>query len=239
MVAPFARGYAPSDVPADGPYESAALVADALGLIDALGGGRPVILIGHDWGAVAAHGAAAIAPEKVAKLVTIAVPHGGVLTQSFITNPVQQRRSWYMFFFQTAFAEPAVERDNYAFLDRLWQEWSPGWQYPKAEMDSVKATMSRPGVLRAALSYYRHTLDARYRMPALDSIRSRQNGPIRVPAIYFHGANDGCIGLEVSDGVERSFTGPFERRVIPGAGHFPHQEHPDEFNRALLAFLQQ
>jgi pimeloyl-ACP methyl ester carboxylesterase len=237
VIAPFARGYAPTDVPPDGPYESAALVADALALIDALGRGRPVILMGHDWGAVAAHGAAAIAPEKIAKLITIAVPHG-LFTQSLVTNPTQQRRSWYMYFFQTAFAEQAVERDNYAFLDRLWQEWSPGWRYPTAEMDSVKTMMGRPGVLRAALRYYRDTLDPRYRVPALDSIRAQQNAPIRVPTLYVHGADDGCIGVEVSEGVERGFTGRFEKRVIPNAGHFPHQERPEEFNSLLLTFLQ-
>jgi pimeloyl-ACP methyl ester carboxylesterase len=239
VVVPFSRGYAPTDVPSDGPFESAALVADALGLIDALAGGTPVILIGHDWGAVAAHGAAAIAPEKIARLITIAVPHGDLFRRSLVTNPVQQRRSWYMYFFQMAFAAPAVERDNYAFLDRLWREWSPGWQYPKDEADLVKAMMRQPGVLPAALRYYRDTLDARYQVAALDSIRTQQNASIRVPALYLHGADDGCIGVEVSEGIERSFTGPFERRVIAGAGHFVHQERPDEVNRLLLGFLRQ
>jgi len=105
-------------------------------------------------------------------------------------------------------------------------------------MDSVKAMMGRPGVLRSALRYYRDTLDPRYRVPALDSIRTQQNAPIRVPTLYLHGADDGCIGVEVSEGVERGFTGPFEKRVIPDAGHFPHQERQEEFNRLLLTFLR-
>src|SRR3954447_4475484 len=37
-VAPFLRGYAPTQVPADGAYETGALVADAVALHEALGG---------------------------------------------------------------------------------------------------------------------------------------------------------------------------------------------------------
>jgi pimeloyl-ACP methyl ester carboxylesterase len=67
------RGYAPSAIPADGLYQSAALAFDVVGLIDTLGGGRAGV-IGHDWGALAAYGAAMLAPEKVDKLVTFRSP---------------------------------------------------------------------------------------------------------------------------------------------------------------------
>ena len=52
-VAPYLRGYAPTDVPPNGPYQAAALAQDTVALIDALGG-QCEVLIGHDWGAVAA-----------------------------------------------------------------------------------------------------------------------------------------------------------------------------------------
>ena len=70
-VAPFMRGYAPSAAPADGRYHSALLARDAVALIGALGAER-AYLIGNDWGAGAVVGAAALAPERVIKLVTIA-----------------------------------------------------------------------------------------------------------------------------------------------------------------------
>jgi pimeloyl-ACP methyl ester carboxylesterase len=78
VIAPYMRGYFPTEVPPNGPYESAALVLDTLALIDALSE-QPVILIGHDWGAEAAYRAAIIAPEKISKLVTLAVPYGQAL----------------------------------------------------------------------------------------------------------------------------------------------------------------
>ena len=50
-----------------------ALVAEAVALHDALNGDEPAVLIGHDWGAEAAYGAAAVAPERWRRIVTIAM----------------------------------------------------------------------------------------------------------------------------------------------------------------------
>src|SRR5499427_5442956 len=73
-VAPFMRGYAPTDVPADGAYQVGALIADAVALHEVLGGDENAVLVGHDWGAEAAYGAAAYAPDRWRRLVTLAVP---------------------------------------------------------------------------------------------------------------------------------------------------------------------
>jgi pimeloyl-ACP methyl ester carboxylesterase len=62
-VAPFLRGYAPTAVPHDACYSIGALVADAVALHQALDGDGQAVLIGLDWGAEAAYGAAGFAPE--------------------------------------------------------------------------------------------------------------------------------------------------------------------------------
>jgi pimeloyl-ACP methyl ester carboxylesterase len=64
-VAPFMCGYAPTAVPAEGAHHLGALVADAVALHEVLGGDANAVLIGHDWGAEAAYGAAAFAPDEV------------------------------------------------------------------------------------------------------------------------------------------------------------------------------
>jgi pimeloyl-ACP methyl ester carboxylesterase len=71
----------------------------------------------------------------------------------------------------------------------------------------------------------------------LDSLRKLTGNKISVPTFYLVGAQDGCIGVEVSEGAEKKFTGPFEKRVIAGAGHFLHQEKPDEVTRLIITFL--
>src|SRR5262245_25771480 len=71
----------------------------------------------------------------------------------------------------------AVHDDSMVFLDRLWRDWSPGWQLPQSELDSVKAVMRRPGTLHAALNYYRENLGlGTPRAAVLDSIRKRVGG---------------------------------------------------------------
>lgn len=236
-VAPFMRGYAPSDVPADGPYQSAVLGQDAAALIEALGYQRAAVF-GHDWGAVAAYGAAVLAPDRVARLVTAAVPHGAAFPTALMTNYDQQRRSWYMFFFQSPLADMAVAYDDLRFIERLWQDWSPGWTVPAEEMAALKHTFSEPGVLAAALGYYRHTLNPLNQRPELAEIQQRVSlSPVLAPTLYFHGDRDGCVGAELADGMEQMFPHGLEKVIVPGAGHFVHQEKPDLVNAKLLEFL--
>ena len=60
-VAPYLRGYPPSEVPREGFYDMGTLATDVAELIRGLGAGTPVHLVGQDWGAaitssvVAAH----------------------------------------------------------------------------------------------------------------------------------------------------------------------------------------
>jgi pimeloyl-ACP methyl ester carboxylesterase len=65
-VAPFLRGYAPTEVPSDGRFQTAASAMDVLALRDALGGGADSVIIGHDWGAIITHIAANVRPDAFA-----------------------------------------------------------------------------------------------------------------------------------------------------------------------------
>ncbi len=125
-VAPWLRGYAPTSVPADGRYQVGVLAQDVCALHDALGDGSPAVLIGHDWGALAGYTAAGSQPERWSSFTALAVPPLGSLLAGF-TSYTQLRRSWYMFFFQSPLADGAVAADDLAFIDRLWADWSPGF----------------------------------------------------------------------------------------------------------------
>lgn len=237
VVAPFLRGYAPTELPRDASYQAAELSRDAIELIGALGHDSAVIY-GHDWGCSPAYGAAVLAPERVQKLVTAAVPYGPGMATALMTNPAQQRRSWYMFYFQTMLADFAVPIDDFAFIEQLWHDWSPGG-FPAEALAHAKRTLAQPGVLAAALAYYRVALDPTRRRPELDADEQRLGrDPIEVPALYLHGADDGCIGLEVTEGMEALFPGGLQREVLQGAGHFLHMEAPEAFNARVLAFLR-
>ena len=95
VVSPAMRGYGPSDVPEDGRYEVTALALDLIELTAALGGDDRSVLIGHDWGAIAAYGAAALSPNTWRAMVTLAVPPPTALGQTF-SSTAQLKRSWYI-----------------------------------------------------------------------------------------------------------------------------------------------
>ncbi len=104
-------------------------------------------------------------------------------------------------------------------------------------MESVKATFRQPGVLKAALDYYRCLFNPGLHDPALAAIEQRLFvPPVQVPTLYFHGDQDGCIGVELTEGMESLFAS-LNKVIVRGAGHFVHQEKPDEVNRRIIEFL--
>lgn len=236
-VAPFLRGYGPTGPSAEGTYQTAALARDVVGMVDALGA-ETAHLLGHDWGALAAYGAAVLAPERFGRLLTVAVPYGPTMASAFVSNYAQLKRSWYIFFFQSMFAETAVEAEGYAFIRRLWDEWSPGRGWPEERVGPVLETLARPGVLEAAIGYYRCMLDPSRQDPELAADQMRVGvEPIELPTLYVHGARDGCMGLEMSDGMEAVFPAGLRKEVFAESGHFLHLEEPERFNELLLSFL--
>src|ERR1700722_16849389 len=72
-VSPFMRGYHPTGIP-DRDADQETLAHDAVALIEALGASEAIV-IGHDFGAGAAYGAAAPGPGRVTKLFALATPH--------------------------------------------------------------------------------------------------------------------------------------------------------------------
>ncbi|MGH7924087.1 MAG: alpha/beta fold hydrolase [Candidatus Binatus sp.] len=237
-VAPFMRGYSPTEPAPDGRYDSPALSEDALALVAALGY-KDAILFGHDWGAVAAYGAAAAAPDRVTKLVTAAVGYGSGFFEALATSYAQQRRSWYMFFFQTKIAEVAVGFSDFAFLEKLWADWSPGWKWAREDMEALKRCFRAKGTLEAAIGYYRATLGPAFNMPVdPKGLAAMVNISINVPTLTFHGRDDGCIGAETLEGMEKLFPKGLKIELVPDAGHFVHQERPDYLNELMLKFLK-
>ena len=235
-VAHFQRGYAPTPVPADGRYQTGALAMDAIALHEALGGDGSAVIIGHDWGAGGTHGAAVFAPERWAKVVTMAVPPGPALGAAFLGNLAQVQRSWYMFFFQHALSDFVVGANDLAFIDLLWSQWSPGYDAAD-DLVTTKASLRHPANLAAALGYYRAALGDGYKDPALDAVQAAGQGWATQPHLYLHGRNDGCIGAEVAEAAAAMAPPNVAVEVIDNAGHFLHIEQPSLVNARIIEFL--
>jgi pimeloyl-ACP methyl ester carboxylesterase len=226
------RGYAPTAVPADGRYQTGALVADAHALFDALGAseGDGSVVIGHDWGAVAAYGAANLGgPERWSRVVTLAVPPAPAMATLF-TSYDQLRRSFYMFFFQHPLADALVSMNDLDFIARLWQDWSPGYDGAE-DVAHVRSALGRPEHLAAALGYYRAMFNPAGVPPELQAEQESTGAAPAQPLLYLHGATDGCVGVDLA------VAGWPSTVVVEGAGHFLQLERPDDVNRLILDFL--
>jgi pimeloyl-ACP methyl ester carboxylesterase len=235
VVAPFLRGYAPSAVPADGRFQSGALALDALELHAALGGDGSAVLIGHDWGALAAYGAASGGPERWRKVVAAAVPPALDLQRLFSYDQV--KRSFYFFVFQWPMAEMIVGADDLAFLDGLWADWSPGYDAAD-DVPRVKECLRDPANLTAAIGYYRAALGALPQDPALADLQAATNQPPPQPTLYLHGTDDGCMAASLADGAADVLAPGSRAELVPGTGHFLHLERPDVVNQAIVDFLR-
>lgn len=236
-IAPAMRGYAASAIPADGDYFLTTLIDDLIGLLDALAIPR-AHLVGHDWGAVVGWLAIAAQPQRFITFASLAIPPLGGMLVAVRRHPIQLRKSWYMGFFQLrGLSDYVVARNDFAFLEKLWRDWSPGWAWPPAVMAQVKATFRQPGVARAALGYYRHM----FRWFAAPNRRARalMVQRIDIPVLVLHGRADGCMDAHMAaDSIRPAqFSAGIKFEVIEQAGHFLHQERPARVNMLLLDFL--
>ena len=237
-VAPFMRGYAPTDLAPRGSYQLGALVADAVALHAALDGDEGAVLIGHDWGAEAAYGAAALAPGLWRRLVTIGVPPPA-LDERIFSDYDQLKRLFYLFFMKTPAAEAVIAADDMAFLDRLWQDWSPGYDATE-DLRRAKQCLRDPRRLAAAIAYYRAEEPGLHPASPGDPLAAEHAALLRTasqPTLYLHGDRDGCLDAGLVGDAERHLAPGSRLEVIEDAGHFLHLERPAEVNRRILAWL--
>ncbi|MFT3727161.1 MAG: alpha/beta hydrolase [Terricaulis sp.] len=236
-VAVTSRGYEASSRPKDDDYSLAALAGDVHDWMDALGADR-AHLIGHDWGANLVYAAAASRPSRVDTLVTMAVPHPAAFAAALAGDFKQMRRSWYVYLFQLrGVAEAAVRQGNFAFLERLWREWSPDFDAAE-DVSGVLALFAEPGVLEAVLQYYRTAFDAAH--PRASESVALLTRPIEAPTLGLCGADDGCIAAEIFEMAmpNELFAGGVDVRRVANAGHFVHLERPQEVASLILSHLK-
>lgn len=222
-VSPFTRGYHPTQVPADGRYDAEALGQDLVALIDALGEER-AILVGHDWGAIAATAAANLRPQRVQRLVTVALPY----LSSLLPLP---RILWgvrHVLRLALPGGEAWARANDFAYVDELVRRWSPAWAVPAEETRAVKECFRRPESLAAAVGYYRALRPWPHAL---------LRGEISVPAVAFSGADDGIARRSDYERAARWYRAGCEIVHMPG-GHFLHREHPERFIQELLRVLR-
>lgn len=238
-VVPFLRGYGPTrflsaDTPRSG--EQAALGQDLLHLLDALAIPRAV-LAGYDWGGRAACVVAALWPERCAGLLSCTGYNiQDIAAAARPLDAEQEHRLWYQYYFHTERGRAGLEADRRGIARLLWRLWSPNWAFGETTFEESARAFDNPDFVEVVVHSYRHRFGYAPGDPALEGVEARLAAQPRigVPTIAPHGAGDGVGPLTSSERHARHFSGPYERRVIPLAGHNLPQEAPEAFARAVL-----
>jgi pimeloyl-ACP methyl ester carboxylesterase len=232
-VAPFLRGYAPTDLPSSG-FDLAELGADVLALEETLRRNGRSVVIGHDWGAALVYVSLMRDSARWACAVAASVPPTDDSVDAGSLG--QLRRSWYSFLFQLpdiGVPERIVAGDDMALIDTLWHDWSPGLDAPE-EIARAKDALRPPGHLRAAITYYR---ESPTRPP---NERTAAPGPPigrETPLLYLHGQRDGCIGIEALERIRDRLLPTVQVAVLEDGGHFLQLEQPSVVGDLVLRFL--
>jgi pimeloyl-ACP methyl ester carboxylesterase len=235
-VAPATRGIYPTSVPCDGDYSPLRLGQDALALIEAFGE-KSAAIVGHDWGAISAYAAANIDPARLAKIVTIAIPHPRAIRMSLHL----MRRGWHFALLPIPFvAEFLARRNDFALLRYLRHSWSPNMHVSSEQMARWRQSYRQPGTLTAALGYYRSFLRtfAGIGKPGKKSheILFRKTS---VPALCFAPMDDAVFDEATFDRTREAFTGHYELVKLRRAGHSLHLEPSKEFfEQRVVDFLR-
>ncbi len=241
VVAPFLRGYAPSSIPSDGSYHVGALMDDALRVLDAIGPTGRDVLIGHDWGAIAAAGLAAMPDSPFTKAAILSVPPSATFRPlSKVPDrgrlaarlPRQLLDSWYIMYFQLPWLP---ERSASWVVPRLWRQWSPGYDAAE-DLRLVDEAIGAPERWRAALGYYRATMRGSRPPAAYAELHKHWLSAPAVPTLYLQGTDDGCAE-DYTPWISRVLPEGSKVALVENAGHFLQQEQPDVVARHIVDFV--
>lgn len=266
VVAPDMRGYGGSDAPASAEeYDIVTIAADLVGLLDALGEEKAV-LVGHDWGAIVAWQTVLLHPERFSALVAMSVPYGGRPDRSPM---VEWREAYGDNFYYILYhnepggvAEAEYDADPRGLLSRLYlsphSEREPrlitdpkasagGWigrlgaakglpdWLRQEDLDYVVAEFERAG-FRGGVNYYRNF----HRNWELTADVGADT--IKIPTLFLAGSEDTVISHATQERLQGAMSRVAEDlrgvHLFPGVGHWVQQEAPRETNEALLDFLE-
>ena len=223
VIVPDLRGRGRSSKPpAVSDYRLSTIVRDVTGILDALGIERAHI-VGHDWGAGVAWLTAALAPQKVDRLVAISVGAPGTGAKPTLE---ELQKGWYrLLFLFEGVAEELLQRDDWF----LFRQFAPGAK----DTEAYVKILSEPGALTPALNWYRANLP-------VQALFGRTGGPqlpmVKADTLGIWSAGDLYLTEEAMTRSEQRVQGRWRYEQL-GGSHWVPIDQPDRLNRLLLEFL--
>ncbi len=221
VVAVDQRGYSPGARPEGvDAYRTPHLVADVVGVLDALGAERADV-VGHDWGAAVAWQLAGRHPDRVATLTAVSVPHPLAFVEALRGDEDQRARSRYMRDFGRPGYEHELLADDAAGLRAVF-EGGEG-----VDVEHVLERLGRPEVLRRCLDWY-----------AAQSLEDATGlGPVTAPTLHVWSDGDRALGAAGAHATGRHVDGPYRFEVLHAVSHWVPEQAPDRLVGLLSEHL--
>ncbi|MCV7259570.1 alpha/beta fold hydrolase [Mycobacterium shimoidei] len=238
-VAVDLRGYGGSDKPPRG-YDGWTLAGDTAGLIRALGHSSAT-LIGHADGGLVCWATSVLHSRLVRAIAVISSPHPAALRASALTTRDQARALLpsLLRYQVPMWPEHVLTRHNGAEIEHLLRsrasaKWLASEDFSET-IGHLRQAIQIPSAAHCALEYQRWAVRSQLRDEGRRFMRA-MNANINVPLLHIRGDADPYV---LADPVERTRRhAPHGRYVtLSGAGHFSHEEAPDEVNGHLTRFL--
>jgi pimeloyl-ACP methyl ester carboxylesterase len=237
---PWLRGFGPTRFLHEDTFRSGQLVALGQDLADfaAALGIRRHALVGHDWGSRAAYIASSLNESNVAACVAISTGYG-TNHPGQVLDYRQTQNYWYHWLMATPRGDRLVRDDRRAFTRHIWNEWFVAYQPEDAEFEATAVSFDNADWADVTLHSYRSRWGHAEGDPVYAALEARFD-PVpeqRVPTLTLHGALDPVNAPQMSEGKEKYFSGPYERRLIAGTGHFPQRERATEVGSHIVEWL--
>nr|WP_312016112.1 alpha/beta hydrolase [Bradyrhizobium sp. JYMT SZCCT0428] len=243
VIVPYLRGYGPTrfrDKVTRRSGEQAALGADLMALMDALGIKRAV-LAGYDWGGRAACIGAALWPERCIGLVSVNGYNIQDIAKAMVpARPDREVALWYQYYFQLERGRAGLAADRRGIAKLLWQQWSPNWHFDDACFERTAVAHDNPDYVDVVIHSYRHRYGLAEGDPQYADLQRRlvAQPAIVVPTITLDGDGDGVSPATDGSKSAPKFAGRRVHRVVPRAGHNLPQEEPEAFAAAVLELIK-
>ena len=243
VIVPYLRGFGATrfrDPATLRSGEQAAIGADVIALMDALGIKRAVFA-GHNWGGRAACVAAALWPERCSGMVTVNSYLIQDPTRAMVPiDPQDEVSLWYEYYFQIERGRAGLAAHRREIAKLLWEEWSPDWDFDDATFERSAAAHDNPDFVDVVIHSYRHRFGLAAGDPAYADLRRRLAAmpPISAPSITLDGDADGVLPASDGSASASKFTGSRIHRVVSDAGHNLPQEAPDAFADAVMELVR-
>ncbi|HEX5561942.1 MAG TPA: alpha/beta hydrolase [Nocardioidaceae bacterium] len=235
-VAMDLRGYGGSDKTPNG-YDPMTLAQDVSGVVKALGAPRAV-LVGHGWGGYVGWATANAHPREVAGLCVLAAPHPLSMLAALRSGGAWPAVRHVLAMQVPMRPERRLARPGTGVLAAHLRAWSgPGGRFPdEEELATYQRAMSRWPSSHCALEYHRWLFRSRLRADGRRFTRLMRP-PVTAPVCTVVGDRDPAVPLEAMARSRRHVTGDLVDHVLPGVGHFPHEEDPAGVADLLLTWL--